>query len=186
MDNLTQRKLKVDHFWLFHALDQWNPNDGDIPTYSLGCHSEVLPVRRFCEDQSLRVLELFCGAYGGWKSGFQFLQDHFGVNAQVIGLDSDLEAILNYSVAYKVDLINGMESLPWDFFIDHHASFALHADIRSTKWLPAIGLWGPDVVTVSAPCPSWSEASKSAGLGSELGKLFPEAIAVCRILQPRM
>ena len=72
------------------------------------------------------------------------------------------------------------------FFHGHGKHFAIHADIRSTKWLAAIGMWGPDVVTVSGPCPSWSEASKSAGLDSELGRLFPEAIAVCRILQPRV
>lgn len=171
-DNLTRLNLKVDHFWLFHGLDQWNPIDSAIPTYQVGKHSDIIPVRRFKDENSLRVLELFCGAYGGWKSGFQFLRDHFDLRVQVIGLDNDLEAILNYSATYKTNLINGMEQLSWDFFYDKCDSFALHADIRSTKWLPAIGMWGPDVVTVSAPCPSWSEASKSAGLGSELGKLF--------------
>ena len=41
-----------------------------------------------------------------------------------------------------------------------------------------------DLVTISAPCPSWSTASSSAGLWKEEGQLFVHSILKCRFFRP--
>ena len=172
-------------FWVFNAEDHWNVQSASDAQYRFDDNTDIIPISPFGEGR-LKVLELFSGAYGGWKASFQFLYDHFNIDTQVFGLDNDLHAISTYAAAHKTVLINGMQQLEWNFFDDFSGHAAIHGDVRSLKWIGAVGVWRPQLITISAPCPPWSGAATSGGLNKPTGMLFPESLAVCRILQPHM
>lgn len=145
--------------------------------------STVVPVTCNNSDQ-IHVLELFGGGFGGWSSSVQHLKDSFQVQAQVLAVEYDLSACHTYAVSKRVPIFNGYQKMSPDFFIDFSGDAVIHGSVTGKEWLSAIGCWHADIVCMSAPGPPWSTASKSPGLTSMDGLLFPETACVIRWLQP--
>ena len=131
-NKMTDLKSHNDNieFWVFNVLDKWNVAHESDAQYLLDDETEIVPIAR-TKKGTLKVLELFCGGYGGWRSSFEFLHDHFQIDAQIFGIDKDLHAIQTYAATNKTVLVNGMQNLPWKFFKDFTQHAAIHADIHS-------------------------------------------------------
>ena len=184
-NKMTDLKSHNDNieFWVFNVLDNWNVAHESDAQYLLDDETEIVPIAK-TKKGTLKVLELFCGGYGGWRSTFEFLHDHFQIDAQIFGIDKDLHAIQTYAATNKTVLVNGMQNLPWKFFKDFTQHAAIHADIHSFKWLAAVGMWKPDMITIPAAGPNGE--TTSGEIQRTPDKLFAEAMAICRILQPRV
>eukprot|EP00438_Fugacium_kawagutii_P022703 Skav203972 [mRNA] locus=scaffold94:562518:565221:+ [translate_table: standard] len=57
-------------------------------------------------------------------------------------------------------------------------------DVCDQSWWPAVSTWGPDVVTVSSPCPSWSGAANALGLEEQGGQLMAHALVIIKFMRP--
>ena len=55
----------------------------------------------------------------------------------------------------------------------------------SSLW-EAAAVWGPEIITISAPCPPWSGAAAQRGLHSLDGQLLFRSIALCKLLRPKL
>eukprot|EP00438_Fugacium_kawagutii_P014627 Skav234628 [mRNA] locus=scaffold171:195924:199841:+ [translate_table: standard] len=53
-------------------------------------------------------------------------------------------------------------------------------------WLEAVSNWHPELVTISSPCVPWSTGGLERGLFTADGMLLPEALSICKFLQPRI
>ena len=157
--------------------------DGDQLSWKIDSNSLIIPVGLPCPDR-LHVLDLFSGGYGGWHVACSFLADvcHFPV--QVVGVDSSLPAAFQHCISHGSVLVPGDGHLPAGIFRNCTHDFFIVGDAESCSWLPEVGLWRPDVVCISSPCPPWSCAGLGHGLHSADGRLMLRAIAICRLLQP--
>lgn len=177
-----KQKRPVTKFWILGACDDDSLQHVD---FKVDSESTVLSLGPRADEQ-LRVLELFSGGYGGWHYALQAIGWHTVFDYRVVAVDNDLEACRNYALNHDVKIFNGSQQLPENFLDHFDGSCVIHADISSRKWLQPITLWHPDVVCLSAPCPPWSTAGFHKGLTCHEGLLFPEAIMICKWLQPRM
>lgn len=146
-------------------------------------HTVVLPVKVPSRDK-LHILEMFSGGYAGWKHASRLIKDLFHVQMQTVAIDSDLDACKYYAMSHDALLLDAFNSkLPMnlDSWKD---DFVLHCDVENDDWLPAICNWGVHLLSISAPCPPWSGASKGTGLFSDQGCLLPAAIMRCRQIRP--
>lgn len=145
--------------------------------------SLVIPVT-MNHAERVHVLEFFSGGFGGWSSAVQHLREAHQLQAQVLALEYDLPTCHAYALPRKIPIFNGYESMSHDFFANFHEDGVIHGDIVRKDWMPSLATWHPDIICLSAPCPPWSTASKSHGLDSLEGLLFPEAVCAIRFLQP--
>eukprot|EP00438_Fugacium_kawagutii_P026375 Skav206096 [mRNA] locus=scaffold2150:244849:248958:- [translate_table: standard] len=87
-------------------------------------------------------------------------------------------------MTHECPIVNAYKPLPRNLFRDLKGDIALHGDIDSQNWWGAVGEWGMDILTLSAPCPPWSGASNGPGLSSDQGQLLPLGILVARVFRP--
>eukprot|EP00438_Fugacium_kawagutii_P008490 Skav210942 [mRNA] locus=scaffold713:182756:187325:+ [translate_table: standard] len=181
-------------FVLFNVLEQfpkqqadWTFDDSSVmlPTY------ETVHERTSLGERPLRLLELFCGGYGGWAGSMTFLEQYLPFSMHVVGVDSSWEAITQYAVQHDANVINGFCSFPVTL-LDRQKHPAIWGDISETaffgfpSWTPQVMTWAPDFVCFSSPCPPWSSAGSGTGLSVEEGQLFAKSVALIRLLQPRL
>lgn len=136
------------------------------------------------EPATLHHLELFAGGMGGWSSTLDCISSLTSMQTQSIGVEIDLNTAVAFALNNASALVHTHNTLPLDFQTLYSGNWIICDDVRSWKWLPAITKWGVDLVTISAPCPSWSFASTSEGLWKEEGQLFIHSILKCRFLRP--
>ena len=55
----------------------------------------------------VRVIELFPGACGGWKTALNFVTQQTGVEFSTLAVDHDLNAAFAYAVSFAVPLVSG-------------------------------------------------------------------------------
>ena len=169
-------------FWVIGACDEFSMPHAD---FKVDTDSLILTLGPRADDQ-LRVLELFSGGYGGWHYALETIKWHTGTNYRVVAIDNDLEACRTYALNHESKIFNGSEKLPENFLDHFDDSCVIHADISSKAWLRPIARWHPDLICISAPCPPWSTAGFHKGLMCHEGLLFPEAIMICKWIQPQM
>jgi len=190
-----QRKLD-DIMLLWDVRDHHYPDMWLLKAYSpFPCDSQwdfavtdqttLVPVTKN-DSPKIHILELFAGAYGGWSSTIQHLQDFHDLDAQTISVEFDLKTCLFHAASRSTPIINGFTKLPTNLFQGFHNDLMIHADATSLDWIAPIGAWHPDIVCLSPPCPPWSRAGRGAGLGSIEGMLFPESVSLLRWLQPSL
>ena len=180
--DVKQSTPPTTNFWLLNVLDDITSLQTD---FCVDSQTAILPFPPRADGQ-LRCLELFSGGYGGWHFAMDIIKQHCGTDFRVVAVDNDLEACRTYSLSHESKLISGNRSLPADLLEKFSDHCVIHADITSKTWLPPVVSWRPHLVFVSAPCPPWSTAGFHKGLQCHEGLLFPEAILLCKWLQPQM
>ena len=136
------------------------------------------------QDDALRILELFSGAFAGWKGAVEFLQGSSSHAFRTIAIDSDLSVAMQYAVSFSTKLISLSRMPSPDDFVGGEFDLMLHGDICDNSWMLPVAKWGPNIVTISSPCPPWSGAASAPGLYRDDGLLLPKAILKCRFLRP--
>lgn len=148
-------------------------------------HQSLIFPRSNRKPGPLRVLELFCGGCGGWTAATKFLSKIYKQDVQTVGVDHSITAIANYAGNHGSHVLNALDGIPTNI-LQSGKNFAILADIDDQSWWEEVARWGPDIVTISAPCVSWSGASTAAGLSNFAGMLFPSAVAHCRRFRPKL
>eukprot|EP00438_Fugacium_kawagutii_P026178 Skav220536 [mRNA] locus=scaffold1629:218190:228022:+ [translate_table: standard] len=87
---------------------------------------------------------------------------------------------------HQVPLVDGYHDLPHDFLLGFQHDLLINADVDSKTWWTALSTWTVHIMTVSSPCPPWSNASTGPGLKDPSGQLFPLSLLLCRILRPKI
>lgn len=167
--------------WMLNVLDT-NELTFD---FSFDNFSEWLMVNTNRKNPlTIRHLELFAGGFGGWKGATQVLTTFTTQKFQTVAIE------LNQSIAKSYALTNGTNfakpqgKLPTNFLLNSNDNWILVADVKSPDWLPAVCGWMPHFVSISAPCPPWSGASRGSGLSCDEGLLFPYSILLMRWIRP--
>jgi len=167
--------------WVWQVTD----HPLDVRTFFFDDCSEWGFVDSPNRDHVFHHLEMFSGGIGGWTAMLDMIFSLQGVQSQSIGIEVDLNTAFTYSMNHAAALIEPDDTIPFDFERNYAGHWVICDDVLSKRWLPAITKWGVDLVTISAPCPSWSNASTSAGLWKEEGQLFLHSILLCRFLRPQ-
>eukprot|EP00438_Fugacium_kawagutii_P004950 Skav216522 [mRNA] locus=scaffold4485:211565:215905:- [translate_table: standard] len=176
-----QRFDHVSQYWVLQAFaNDFEPGFD----YHVDKHAVVLPVGTVQPGQSLHVLELFAGYYGGWHRALQHMHAHHGLHHQTIAIENDLRACAFFAMSHKLPIFDGHQNLAPDFFDTVMTSCILHADVTSMTWVPAVSKWHPQLMVMSPPCPPWSNAAAGHGLASGQGMIFPEALMLGKYLKP--
>eukprot|EP00438_Fugacium_kawagutii_P035854 Skav205422 [mRNA] locus=scaffold582:272322:276983:- [translate_table: standard] len=160
----------------------WRPDQAD---YCFDSSSFFLPFY-MNEHDDLHLFETFGGGYGGWSYASRVVQKHAKVPMQTVTLDSDFTAIKNFAMQHNCSVIDGSVRLPIDALSASKGHVVIHAHIQSCEWWEAVRSWGVDIMSISAPCPPWSNASTKAGLGCAEGLLLPHCLLLLRIFRPRV
>ena len=119
--------------------------------------SRVAPIGHHGHCQ-IRLLECFAGGFGGWKRALQARQTPTVKKIKTIGIEIDKSA------------------LPWETFQEKAHDRIICDTIPSNRWIETVSAWSPNIVTVSAPCQSWSYAGHRSGLEKECGMALIECI----------
>ena len=133
----------------------------------------------------VRVIELFSGACGGWKTALNFVTQQTGVEFSTLAVDHDLNAAFAYAVSFAVPLVSGNSHVN-PALASMHANLVVQADVAGDSWLELASAWKPDLVTISAPCQPWSSAGSASGLYSDMGQVLFKALSACKLLRPRV
>ena len=136
-------------------------------------------------EHPFKCLDLFCGAYGGWKHATTFLKSFLGIETQTVGIEIDWNTVQGYALTHHTNIVTVREDLPHDLFLNGE-NWVLHSSIQNKQSISAICKWQPNMVTISSPCVAWSNASTRDGLYSTEGRSFAEAIVVCRWVRPQV
>eukprot|EP00435_Cladocopium_sp_Y103_P034119 s1286_g8.t1 len=144
----------------------------------------VLPLLQD-DEPTIRVIEMFSGGFGGWKDACNHLQSCHNLVFSTLALEIDREAAFAYAIAHRVPLVNGWKRINPDIAREYK-DLIVHTDLTGDTWLELGSAWKPDIIVISAPCPPWSQAGSAAGLHSDQGQLIVKAIAICKLLRPRM
>eukprot|EP00438_Fugacium_kawagutii_P035852 Skav205420 [mRNA] locus=scaffold582:213902:218554:- [translate_table: standard] len=174
---------KIEKFWLLHARATWE----DFVTFRYVIDEGASLIPLACPDQTpgnVRVLELFGGFYGGWHRACRLLMHMGPVTCTTVAIENDLQACMHYATSHGVPLLDGGNPIPANALIALDKSCIIHSDVTSTNWLEAVGMWRPNFLCISAPCPPWSGASKAPGMGSPNGVLLLEALLLGRFIMP--
>eukprot|EP00438_Fugacium_kawagutii_P013144 Skav233648 [mRNA] locus=scaffold2779:730007:734620:- [translate_table: standard] len=116
----------------------------------------------------------------------RFLTSRFQCKIQHVAIDSDWTAVQNYAMTHGSTIIDADPILPWDTLKNCDTDVIIHGNMTHRTWLTAVATWTVDVLTLSSPCPPWSNAGAGAGLQSAAGLLFPTGILLARFLRPRI
>eukprot|EP00438_Fugacium_kawagutii_P012400 Skav215505 [mRNA] locus=scaffold165:950597:955276:- [translate_table: standard] len=140
------------------------------------------------QHDGIHVFEAFAGGFGGWSCATRFLSTRFHKHASLhtIAIDSSMEAVASFAMTHECPIVDAYKPVPRHMFDGAVKNMILHGDMDSKCWWAAIGQWGIDVLTLSAPCPPWSGAARAQGLSSDIGMLLPIGILIARIFRPTM
>ena len=134
------------------------------------------------EDETVQVVELFCGGFAGWSQAAWALTEA-GSRVRVRWmLDIDDAYQQQLAVPHQgAQMVQGAESLAqtdWDA-----CPVVLFANFEHTWWFRAWTFAFPDLVVASPPCQPWSTAGRQTGLDSPDGRLLLRLAAVCGAVQ---
>ena len=153
--------------------------------YAVTQDSLVVPFSHMKHDH-MRMLSLFGGGIGGWSYALSHLAGFHAVPSTAVMIENDLTACIGFCINHDTPLVNGFYEIPSNLMSKMNTGCAIHANVSTHYWLPAMAAWHPNFITVSAPCTPWSAAAKGPGLTSVPGLLLPESLFQCRFLQPDM
>ena len=153
---------------------------------AVDAHSCILPLRKR-KTGPIHTLHLFGGAWGGWSFAGQILSE-IGVEMISGAVELDFAAARTYAISHRCPLLTTGEDDPLPPLALHSfpEGWCLWADVMDSSWWEAAAVWGPEIVTISAPCPLWSGAAAQRGLHSLDGQLLFRSIALCKLLGPKL
>ena len=134
-------------------------------------------------DQDV-MIELFSGGFGGWKYAQRFLQSLGFPKVRTIGVEMDEAAAVQYALSHATAIVTPQSDVPLNFLHTMKEDVVFVENIQSQRWQQLASTIRPASMTMSAPCPSWSSASKQLGLEDSNGQAFVKAWVVARKLQP--
>ena len=135
---------------------------------------------------TLKIVELFAGAFGGWKSATNHLskQCSNNFNYQMVAVEHDLNAAVAYAIGHASLLTEVNQGMPHDLFSKSRDNWVAWGDVLDPSLLQALCHWQPHIVTLSPPCQPWSGAGKTKGLSVPDGMIFPQTLLLCRWIRP--
>eukprot|EP00438_Fugacium_kawagutii_P027907 Skav231453 [mRNA] locus=scaffold1847:574878:579572:- [translate_table: standard] len=170
-------------FLLWDARDPFHEWRDDDPDFVVDDQTIYVPLHD--KHQScIHVFEPFAGGVGGWSSAIHFMRSRFGQGLQVVSLDSCMEACRNFVLNHEAVIIDGHAPLPSDILTHFSGDVLIHGDIDSKHWWTPVAEWTVQILTISSPCPPWSNASAGPGLKDTLGQLLPLTELLCKVLRP--
>lgn len=147
-----------------------------------------------CNDQNLPASltiqkgELFCGGFSGWTQASIFLNETTVPISSVFAIDKHHEAIRTFARSYaKGDYVRNADEaihVASTKFDVEHDSLMIHGDVLEGWWVQFVPIL--DVLAMSPPCPSWSQAHVAYGLMREDGFLTIEAMLKATLLRPKV
>eukprot|EP00438_Fugacium_kawagutii_P015644 Skav215150 [mRNA] locus=scaffold2462:114297:117247:- [translate_table: standard] len=166
-------------FWLLHV---WEDVMGNYVVDDL---SVVLPLQEADpKDTHLRHLELFSGAFAGWKQAGNLLKHSFGCPSQTVAIELDASVSKAYAISHGACWTHTDHDIPADLLTGSSKDWIFQGSFLDTASWKAIATWHPSFVSLSSPCPPWSGAGTMMGLRSQQGKLLPLSILVQRWFRP--
>ena len=146
--------------WNVELLYPPQSQRADIAVDDRSC---ILPLRKG-KTGPVRALHLFGGAWGGWSFAGQVLSE-MGVEVLSGTVELDFAAARTYAISHRCPLLTTGEDDPLPPLALHSfpEGWCLWADVMDSSWWEAAAVWGPEIVTISAPCPPWSELPLNGG-----------------------
>ena len=86
-------------------------SDVQVVTWIIDSDAQVVPLGCTC-DSGLKVFEMFAGGYGGWHSAATFMKHVQPFPAQFVAIDSCPEAVAQYAVSHRAQIVPGDVPLP--------------------------------------------------------------------------
>eukprot|EP00438_Fugacium_kawagutii_P001921 Skav200030 [mRNA] locus=scaffold225:191473:196113:- [translate_table: standard] len=169
----------------------WNVIDGlavghpGSPAWIIDEHTIVIPYDDH-KDQKHHFLELFAGGFGGWHMSSSFLRDHHDVDSQSVAIECDFTKAVNWTLAHNAMMLSANEPMSMCCFAQFTKDIMIHADVESKHWWDNVAAWRVDYMSISSPCPQWSNATTAQGLDHDQGCLLPAAILLARVFRPKI
>eukprot|EP00438_Fugacium_kawagutii_P016829 Skav203788 [mRNA] locus=scaffold206:499692:504209:+ [translate_table: standard] len=194
-----------DNFWLLWKSEE-APPPADVKVWMLGlteadfcppqAHQATMggvfsnasrwfPVPNSQSHSPVRMLELFAGAYAGWKIAMDHLSTCLNFDTQHVAIEWDENISKQYAINHHARWIARHCTLPSDAIQESSGNWILHKSVTDKDWIPAVAQWNPSLVVLSAPCPPWSGAANAPGLNCLAGQTFMHALLLCRWLRPQ-
>ena len=131
----------------------------------------------------LRMLEMFSGSFGGWKGAAKYLNAETDASFQTIAVDHDPTACTNYALNHSANFLKSAQGLHEDLFVNSVHSWVVCTDVTDKDLMRPISKWAPQVASVSAPCPPWSNSGTGGGLDRPEGMLLIRTLIFLRWLR---
>lgn len=137
---------------------------------------------------TVKILEFFSGAFGGWKSASHHLAKRCANNFsyQMVAVEHDLNAAIAYAIGHASLLTKVGKDMPVNLFNRSDENWVAWGDVLDASLLQAVCHWQPQIVTLSPPCQPWSGAGKTKGLEVIDGMIFPQTLLACRWIRPQV
>ena len=136
--------------------------------------------------REITMLELCAGSFGGWSTAMENLAYDFQVPLKkIIGIDYDHLAMQFWALNHSASYIE-TQQIAWQALHNLPGNVAIVGDLQANHWRQAVFHQHPEVVTISAPCISWSGAGAEQGFFAEGGMVLLTAIGLMRFSRPRV
>ena len=157
-------------------------NESPFPLLDVsGPESVLISTLRLDQGELIQVAEVFSGGFAGWKQAITVLYKTSVPIHTAWTLDWDPK-VTKYLQTQDPSLkvvknIDDFEELGPD------DQFHLQADAFDLWWLRAYARRPATIITVSAPCPSWSAAAGARGLQTREGNLLLQLAGICGAIE---
>lgn len=131
------------------------------------------------------MIEEFCGGFGGWQHGQQFLRQFGMPLIRTIALDFSFENIIQFGISHGFQMVVTMDGIDSNFLHDYPFDTAINTDVTKVHWQKLIQWIDPEFWTISAPCTSWSGAGHGAGFDSQDGMALAHSMSHIKLHQPK-
>eukprot|EP00438_Fugacium_kawagutii_P007017 Skav233753 [mRNA] locus=scaffold1792:300466:304788:- [translate_table: standard] len=132
-------------------------------------------------EEPWTCVHLFAGAFDGWSRAFAWLESH-----SMFAVENTIELDCDPRVAKSWDL-RGYEVVNHKVRISDKlpgTKVGFHGPVSDLSWLNWIRKSNNIWLTMSPPCPSWSNGGVQSGLNCANGISFLEAISVAKRMRP--
>ena len=134
-------------------------------------------------SRDLKILELFSGSFGGWKGAADRIHETTDFCCQTVSVDHDFQAAKTFSMTHGTNLLKGTNHLMPNLFASSPEDWMVISDVLDDKLHHAFAQWGPQLATVSSPCPPWSRSGRGGGFSRLDGLLLLRVLMFLRLLQ---
>ena len=131
-------------------------------------------------------VEQFAGGFGGWMYANRFLHRHTVTKRRTVAIEKELPFATQYALTHGSTLVGDLTDISSDFLRTHPNDVIFTCDIKDVAWQKQCENLFVEIWTISAPCKSWSFASKYEGLNRPDGQAMVHAIAQARIFKPKL